>query len=241
MNRPSCLHNTLLICVHTRTCTRTRSTNRKPKVLISLDQCFSTGLAIKEPLKAVNPYIPSEGAHRDPQVQSMGFLGGPDYKLKSKGEASSPREQRQRSLFLHHPPEGEAGPHKRSGGARLQSGQPNSELRGQQRLRAAGAGGRRPFPRLWITLDCRNKTSRTRLPPLSSLGPVLPMPALGTQAVGQSQLSREARVVKQHPRAFSFPGENDPNTSHGVKIKPRLRPERLALLRLPNTLHRFQK
>lgn len=97
---------------------------------------------------------------------------------------------------------------------------PTVSLRGQQRLRAAGEGGCRPFPRLWITPDCRNKTSKTLLPPLSSLGPVLPMPALGTQAVGQSQLSREARVVKHHPRAFSFPGENDPNTSHGVKIKP---------------------
>lgn len=163
-NRPSCLHDTLLTCVHTRTCTRTRSTNRKPKVLISLDQCFSTGLAIKEPLKAVNPYIPSEGAHRDPQVQSLGFLGGPGYKLKSKGEASSPREQRQRSLFLHHPPEGEAGSHKRSGGARLQSGQHNSEFAWAAEASGCGGGGRRPFPRLGIT-----PTAGTRHPKLSSL------------------------------------------------------------------------
>lgn len=114
--------------------------------------------------EAVNPYIPSEGAHRDPQVQSVGFLGGPGYKLKSKGEASSPREQRQRSLFLHHPPEGEAGSHKRSGGARLQSGQPNSESAWAAEASGCGGGGRRPFPRLGIT-----PTAGTRHPKLSSL------------------------------------------------------------------------
>lgn len=97
-------------------------------------------------MKAVNPYIPSEGAHRDPQVQSMGFLGAPGYKLKSKGVASSPREQRQRSLFLHYPPEGEAGSHKRSGGARLQSGQPNSEFAWAAEASGCGGGGQKAIP-----------------------------------------------------------------------------------------------
>lgn len=55
VNRPSRLHNALLICLHRRTCTRTRSTNRKPEVLISLDQCFSTVLAIKEPFEGCEP------------------------------------------------------------------------------------------------------------------------------------------------------------------------------------------
>lgn len=76
----------------------------------------------------------------------MGFLGAPGYKLKSKGVVSSPCEQRQRSLFLHYPPEGEAGSHKRSGGVRLQSGQPNSEFAWAAEASGCGGGGQEAIP-----------------------------------------------------------------------------------------------